>query len=88
MTQFTVELDREDDGRWIAEIPALPGALCYGSSKEEASRKAEALEHFKINYIQGPKARNRPAQGNALGKRDRKWQAPTGRNNRCGHSFI
>jgi plasmid stabilization system protein ParE len=46
------------------------------------------LEHFKINYSQGPKARNRPAQGNALGKRDRKWQAPTGRNNRCGHSFI
>jgi predicted RNase H-like HicB family nuclease len=43
MTQFTVELDRETDGRWIAEIPALPGALCYGSSKDEASRKVEAL---------------------------------------------
>ena len=43
MTQFTVELDRETDGRWIAEISALPGALCYGSSKEEASRKVEAL---------------------------------------------
>jgi predicted RNase H-like HicB family nuclease len=43
MTQFTVELDRETDGRWIAEIPALPGAMCYGSSKEEASRKVEAL---------------------------------------------
>ena len=43
MTQFTVELDRETDGRWIAEIAALPGALCYGSSKEEASRKVEAL---------------------------------------------
>jgi predicted RNase H-like HicB family nuclease len=43
MTQFTVELDRETDGRWIAEIPAIPGALCYGSSKEEASRRVEAL---------------------------------------------
>jgi len=43
MTQFTVELDRETDGRWIAEIPVLPGALCYGASKEEASRKVEAL---------------------------------------------
>ncbi len=43
MTQFTVKLDRETDGRWIAEIPALPGAMCYGLSKEEASRKVEAL---------------------------------------------
>jgi predicted RNase H-like HicB family nuclease len=43
MTQFTIELDRETDGRWIAEIPALPGAMCYGSSKDEASRKVEAL---------------------------------------------
>lgn len=43
MTQFTVELDRETDGRWIAEISALPGAMCYGSTKDEASRKVEAL---------------------------------------------
>ena len=43
MTQFTVELDCETDGRWIAEIPALPGALSYGATKEEASRKVEAL---------------------------------------------
>ena len=43
MTQFTIEFDQETDGRWIAEIPLLPGALCYGSSKEEAFRKVEAL---------------------------------------------
>jgi len=43
MAQFTVEFDRETDGRWIAEIPALPGALRYGMSKEEAERKVEAL---------------------------------------------
>jgi len=43
MTQFTVDLDRETDGRWIAEISALPGALCYGATKDEASRKVEAL---------------------------------------------
>jgi predicted RNase H-like HicB family nuclease len=43
MTQFTVEFDRETDGRWIAEISALPGALCYGATKDEASRKVEAL---------------------------------------------
>ncbi len=43
MTQFSIEIDREEDGRWIAEIPALPGALCYGVSKDEATRKVEAL---------------------------------------------
>jgi len=43
MTQFTIEFDQETDGRWIAEISAIPGALCYGQSKEEASRKVEAL---------------------------------------------
>jgi hypothetical protein len=53
-----------------------------------AGKDRPILKHFKINDSQGPKARNRPAQGNALGKRDRKWQAPTGRNNRCGHGFI
>ena len=43
MPQFTVELDRETDGRWIAEIPALPGVMCYGASEEEASKKVKAL---------------------------------------------
>ena len=43
MTQFIIEFDRETDGRWIAEIPVLPGALCYGASKKEAERKVEAL---------------------------------------------
>jgi len=43
MSRFTIEFDRETDGRWIAEISALPGALSYGSSREEASRKVEAI---------------------------------------------
>lgn len=43
MNRFAIEFDRETDGRWIAEIPALPGAMGYGSSKEEASKKVEAL---------------------------------------------
>ncbi len=38
-----VEFDREDDGRWIAEIPALPGVLVYGDSREAALRSVEAL---------------------------------------------
>jgi predicted RNase H-like HicB family nuclease len=38
-----VEVDREEDGRWIAEVPALPGVLVYGSTESEARIKAEAL---------------------------------------------
>jgi predicted RNase H-like HicB family nuclease len=38
-----VEIDREDDGRWIAEVPDLPGVMVYGASREEAISKVEAL---------------------------------------------
>jgi predicted RNase H-like HicB family nuclease len=38
-----VEVEREDDGRWIAEVPALPGAMAYGATKEEAVAKVESL---------------------------------------------
>jgi predicted RNase H-like HicB family nuclease len=41
--QFKVEFDREEDGRWIAEISGLPGVLAYGSTKPEAEVKAVAL---------------------------------------------
>ena len=43
MTPLEIEFDREEDGRWIAEIPALPGAICYGNSRSEASRNLEVL---------------------------------------------
>lgn len=38
-----IELEREEDGRWIGEVPALPGVVAYGATKEEARTKAEAL---------------------------------------------
>jgi len=38
-----IEIDREDDGRWIAEIPALPGVLAYGSTRSDAIAGAQAL---------------------------------------------
>jgi predicted RNase H-like HicB family nuclease len=38
-----IEIEREDDARWIAEIPELPGVLAYGNSRNEAISKAEAL---------------------------------------------
>jgi predicted RNase H-like HicB family nuclease len=40
---FPIELDREEDGRWIAEIPDLPGVLCYGASRDEAIARVQAL---------------------------------------------
>ncbi len=43
MMKLTIEADREDDGRWIAEVPNLPGVLCYGAMRPEAMAKAEAL---------------------------------------------
>jgi len=38
-----IEIEREEDGRWIAEIPDLPGVMVYGDSRNEAILKAEAL---------------------------------------------
>lgn len=40
---FPIELDREDDGRWIADIPDLPGVLCYGATRDEAMSRVQAL---------------------------------------------
>jgi predicted RNase H-like HicB family nuclease len=41
--RFEVEFDREDDGRWIAEIVNLPGAMAYGATREEALAGVEAI---------------------------------------------
>ena len=41
--RLTIETEREDDGRWLAEVPELPGVLAYGATAEEASAKAEIL---------------------------------------------
>lgn len=38
-----VETEQESDGRWIAEIPELPGAMVYGATRAEAVAKVEAL---------------------------------------------
>lgn len=40
---FTVEVEQETDGRWIAEIPQIPGAMSYGTSRDEAVARVEAL---------------------------------------------
>lgn len=41
--RLTVETEREDDGRWIAEVVDLPGVLAYGATRDEAVSHAQAL---------------------------------------------
>jgi predicted RNase H-like HicB family nuclease len=38
-----VEFEKETDGRWIAEVPKLPGVMAYGKTKQEAQRKVLAI---------------------------------------------
>jgi predicted RNase H-like HicB family nuclease len=40
---FTIELECEEDGRWLAEIDDLPGVMCYGQDRDEAVAKVQAL---------------------------------------------
>ena len=40
---FTVEIEQETDGRWIAEVPELPGVMAYGATQGEALAKTQAL---------------------------------------------
>ena len=40
---LTIEVDREEDGRWIAEVVEIPGALAYGATPQQAKTKAQAI---------------------------------------------
>jgi predicted RNase H-like HicB family nuclease len=40
---FTLEIEQETDGRWIGEIAQIPGAMAYGTTRDEASARVEAL---------------------------------------------
>ncbi len=41
--KFTVEVEQEEDGRWIAEVLELPGTMTYGGTREVAMAKVQAL---------------------------------------------
>jgi predicted RNase H-like HicB family nuclease len=41
--QYRIEIEREEDGRWLADVVDLPGAMAYGETSDEAVTKAEAL---------------------------------------------
>ena len=40
---LTIEHEQEEDGRWLAEVPELPGVLAYGATEQEAMAKAQVL---------------------------------------------
>ena len=40
---FSIELERESDGRWLAEVPNLAGVMCYGADRDEAVARVQAL---------------------------------------------
>jgi predicted RNase H-like HicB family nuclease len=40
---FSIEIERENDGRWLAEVPALAGVMCYGVDRDEAVARVQAL---------------------------------------------
>lgn len=42
-TTFTIETEREEDGRWIADVMEIPGAMVYGATAEDAVVKVQAL---------------------------------------------
>ncbi len=53
---FRVVFDREEDGRWIAEVPELAGVMVYGESKQEALLRVQALAYRVIaDRIEGEK---------------------------------
>ena len=41
--KLTIECEREIDGRWLAEVPELPGVIMYGATADEATIKAQVL---------------------------------------------
>lgn len=43
LSSLAVEFDREKDGRWIAEVPKLPGVMAYGSTKRDALQRVYAI---------------------------------------------
>jgi predicted RNase H-like HicB family nuclease len=41
--KLSIESEREADGRWLAEVPELPGVMAYGTNRDEALAKAQVL---------------------------------------------
>jgi predicted RNase H-like HicB family nuclease len=73
--RFQIEVEREKDGRWIAEVPDLPGVMVYGPDRATAVAKVQALalrvlaervEHAEVVEQHGHMRRTRLAEACAL----------------------
>ena len=42
-SRLKIEIDQEDDGRWLADVVSIPGVIAYGASPEKAENAAKAL---------------------------------------------
>lgn len=40
---LTIEIEQEEDGRWVAEVPSLPGVMAYGNTQTDAYARVQAL---------------------------------------------
>ena len=49
---FSIEIEQDEDGRWIAEVIEVPGVLAYGATPEEAKAKVQALALRVITGLQ------------------------------------
>lgn len=59
--ELTLECEREQDGRWLGEVPELPGVLVYGGTADEAMAKAEVLAlRVLVEQIEQGEARPQP----------------------------
>lgn len=64
---FSIEYEREEDGRWLAEVPELPGVLAYGATAGEAMSKAEVLAlHVLAEQLEKPAKAGRSQSTSAL----------------------
>lgn len=50
---MSIEFEVEEDGRWIAEIPEVPGVMAYGATKEEAQKNVEELLKHVLDEARG-----------------------------------
>jgi predicted RNase H-like HicB family nuclease len=58
---FEVEIDHETDGRWIAEVPSLPGVMVYGETRAQAIAKVQALAlHVIADQLESDRNRTGP----------------------------
>ena len=66
--RFNFEIEREADGRWIAEIPEVPGAMAYGATEKEAKALALAIALHTVAEEIEASSRDIPTSINILEK--------------------